>query len=359
MWKKWLVAFSLAAVVFILCGSTVLAATSAQVSTKTIAMRGQAAVVNAYPVSQLRLKTQANDSSGWLLEVILNPVSPRSDGEDNQGWNVSGTFTLGMSGQSLATGTVTGWVYASGTGYIMLSGSRDVTSLQMSFNVANDDSVTAAVQGSWPAVPVPQTTPASSAPVQPANHFFWYLSRSAAIAAYILLFINLCLGIGLKTRYLDKILNRWRVLDLHQFTGLLAVGLVLLHVFSLLGDSYYSFSLPQLFVPGASPYRPAWVALGVIGFYALLVITFSWYIRRFIGQKMWRVIHYGSFLFVIIVFFHAIKSGTDTGTAWTQWLYISTGTFLAFLILARFLGSRSAPPAAPVPVRKTRQPVRG
>ena len=81
------------------------------------------------------------------------------------------------------------------------------------------------------------------------SHFFWYLSRTSAMLAYILLFINIVLGLGLKTRFLDKLTARWLSFDLHQFTALLAISLIFLHVFTLLGDKYLSPHLQRSFDP--------------------------------------------------------------------------------------------------------------
>jgi hypothetical protein len=58
------------------------------------------------------------------------------------------------------------------------------------------------------------------------NHLFWYLSRTSAILAYILLFINIVFGLGLKTKFLDKLSARWQSFDLHQFSALLALALI-------------------------------------------------------------------------------------------------------------------------------------
>jgi hypothetical protein len=347
---KWLAIFSLVTIALILFGNNVLADTPNENTPQTIVMEGQAAMIAGYRSSQLHLKTVSTDSSGWLLEISLSPIGLRSNDSENPVWNVNGTFTLGMPEQPLVTGTTNGWVDASGKGDIMLSGTQTYSaSLAVSFNIAHNGSVAATAQGQWPVLS-PQPAQTDTSQSQPANHFFWYLSRSSAIVAYILLFINLCLGVGLNIRYLDKVLKRLPALDLHQFTGILAVGFIFLHIFSILGDSYFNFGLKGLLVPGASPYRPTWDSLGVIGFYALMVTTISCFIRKFIGKTTWRVIHYTSLVIFFVVLIHGIGSGTDTATPWTEWLYLSTGTVLVFLYLVRFLGSRSDRGGSQVPV---------
>jgi predicted ferric reductase len=170
-----------------------------------------------------------------------------------------------------------------------------------------------------------------------ANSIFWYVSRTSALLAYLLFFINIILGFGLKIRYFDSLAAPWQKLDLHQFTAFLAVGFVLLHIFSLLGDSYLNFSLTQLFVPMASTFRPFWTALGIVAFYGLIIVMLSSFISKLIGKKTWRILHYLSYAAFFAILFHGIFSGSETQSAWTQVLYLGTGAFVAFVFLWRCL----------------------
>ena len=168
-----------------------------------------------------------------------------------------------------------------------------------------------------------------------SSNVFWYISRTAALTAYLLFFVNIVLGLGMKLKFLDRFFEHWRAADLHQFTALLGMALVGLHIFSLLGDTYYKYSLTQLLVPFTSIYRPGWTAWGVVGFYGLMIVTFSCYLRKYIGQKVWRIIHFASFGLFWAIIFHGIKTGTDITSPWVKAMYISTGTIVAFLFLLR------------------------
>jgi methionine sulfoxide reductase heme-binding subunit len=111
---------------------------------------------------------------------------------------------------------------------------------------------------------------------------------------------------------------------------------------SLLGDRYFSFTLRDLLEPMASPYRPIWVTLGIIGFYSGAVVALSFYIRRIIGLKTWRILHYVSFILFFIILFHGIKAGTDSSVTWVQWLYVCSGTIATFLFFWRFFSYQGA-----------------
>jgi len=181
-----------------------------------------------------------------------------------------------------------------------------------------------------------------------SGQVFWYISRTSGLVAYLVLFINFYLGVGLKTKFLDKALGRWRIFDLHQFTAMVGGALVILHVLALLGDSYFHFTWSALLVPLSSPYRPFWTALGVIGLYGGVALALSAWFRRFIGQKIWKIIHYVSYLLFFSILVHGIKAGTDSSMLWVQAMYILTGTSAAFLLLWRFLIYRAEKPLAQV-----------
>lgn len=317
-------------------------AASAQAQASTVSLEGQATIVQGRDSSQLRMKMASAGDPAWLLEAALNPVryEPGS-GASGTTLDVSGTFMLGLSGQPLSTGTATGRLNSQGAGDLQLSGSGG-SSLDVSFSVADDGSISAGAQGAWPALPQPQpaATADPGAPAQPATHTFWYLSRTAAIASYVLLFFSICLGLGLKSRFFDRVLGKWQAYDLHQFTAMLGVAFLGLHIFSLLGDGYFKFGFRDLLVPGAAQYRPAWMATGIVAFYGIAALATTALLRRHIGRRAWRALHSLSFVLFLAILLHSTKSGTDTTALWARWLYAVTGSVVTFLFLWRLLVQR-------------------
>jgi len=332
--RKLLVIGILVTLALTLLGVPVLAAAPANSSQTSTTMQGQGIVVGSREEPQLRIKMQATGTTDWLIEMALNPTRMATDSSGNQILDFSGSYTLGTPKLPLSTGTATGWINNSSQGDIKLVDSKTSASLDMTYTISNDGSVSSQVAGQWPSLPTSQ--PAQSAPAQPANHFFWYLSRTSGMLAYLLLFINVCLGLGFKSEFIDRKLGRWQAIDLHKFFGLLAMAFLGLHVFSLLGDKYFNLDMTQLLLPFAAPYRPLWTTMGVIAFYMALAVTLSSYFRNFVGPRGWRVIHYLAALLFVMTLFHSIMSGTDTGALWDQWLYISTGSMTVFLFLWRF-----------------------
>ncbi len=163
----------------------------------------------------------------------------------------------------------------------------------------------------------------------------WYVTRAAGIVAYLLLWLSTVWGLVVTNKIFDPILPRNFAYDAHEFLSLLAIGFTVLHVGVLLADKYLPFSAAQILVPFIAPYRPAWIGIGVIGLYLTLLVTITFYIRRWIGVKAFRVIHYLSFISYVAVTLHSWFSGTDTPLAATQWMYIGTALVVIFLTVYR------------------------
>ncbi len=175
--------------------------------------------------------------------------------------------------------------------------------------------------------------------------FFWYLSRVAGLTGYLLLFLSVCLGVSIHTRFLEWLLKGWQNFDLHQFTSLLGLGFVVLHIFSLLGDHYVGLTLQQLLVPFAASYQPVWLAVGTIAFYLLVIVTVSFYVRSFIGQKTWRALHFVTFAIFFMALLHGLFAGSDS-ESWAKVLYWLTAVIVTVLTIGRMWDAGAAKPGS-------------
>jgi sulfoxide reductase heme-binding subunit YedZ len=112
------------------------------------------------------------------------------------------------------------------------------------------------------------------------------------------------------------------VTDVHRFVGLLVGAFVSLHVLFIALDTYVHFSLAQLVVPGMSSYRPLWVALGIVAAELLAAIAATNVLRKRVGHRLWRRVHYLTFVVWAGATAHGIGAGTDSNTSWLRLLYV-------------------------------------
>jgi predicted ferric reductase len=172
----------------------------------------------------------------------------------------------------------------------------------------------------------------------PSPKAFWYISRSTAMVAYLLLWLSMVFGLLIS----GKLSRIWpggpAAVDLHQFTALLGLAFGMFHAAVLLGDRFIGYGAMGLLIPFAGQsYRPLAVGLGQIGLYLGLVLTLTFYLRRRIGYRMWRLIHFGSFAFYFLSTIHGLTAGTDAADLLP--MYVITTLVTLFLTLFRILSS--------------------
>lgn len=179
------------------------------------------------------------------------------------------------------------------------------------------------------------------------QHSAWYLSRASAFVAYVLLWWSMILGLSMTNRLARLWPGGPAAADLHEHASLLGLGFALVHALVLLGDSYIGYTLPQILLPFIGSYQTFWVGLGQISLYLMGLVTFSFYIRRWIGAGTWRTIHYLSFGLFVLALLHGLFSGTDSSLPWAIWMYVSTGTSVLAMTIYRIVMRRSTatPPA--------------
>lgn len=172
----------------------------------------------------------------------------------------------------------------------------------------------------------------------------WEMIRASGLIAYVLLSVSMIVGIGVRVRALDWLMRRAWVLEGHQTFSVLALAFTAAHIGFTLFNRHAPFSFIDVLVPFSSGWRPVAMSLGIIGFYLIALLTFSSWLRPVIGQKTWRTIHYSGFAAWIMALGHSVFSGSDTGEAWVQWLYLTSAAAVILLIAFRVLtaGKRAA-----------------
>jgi hypothetical protein len=137
----------------------------------------------------------------------------------------------------------------------------------------------------------------------------WYVARAAGLVAFGLLTLSVWLGLAMSTRLATRLQKR--LFGWHQtlaWTGLSMLGL---HAGALLLDPTIHFGLPTVLVPFASTWKPGAVAAGIVAGWLTVMLAVSFRLRRWIGQKGWRRLHYATFLAFVLALGHALTAGSD------------------------------------------------
>ena len=155
-----------------------------------------------------------------------------------------------------------------------------------------------------------------------ADPTFWLLARSTGLTAYLLLTGSILAGLVLKSRPFRS-LRPAAVTDTHRFLAMLGLGAVAMHGATLLLDGTVHLSPAALLVPGLSSYRPLATGIGVLAAEAMLVVYASFSLRRRIGTRNWRRLHWLTYAIFGAATVHGLAAGTDSSQPWGFAIYLS------------------------------------
>ena len=189
----------------------------------------------------------------------------------------------------------------------------------------------------------------------------WYTARGAGLAALIVLTLATSLGAltSIKIRSAAvRVISQYT----HRTAAGLGLGLIALHVGTILADRHAGVAVAGALVPFASTYRPNAVALGSIAAYLFVLLAALGLARGRLassarGARVWRYVHtltYGAWGLAML---HGLNAGTDAGLGWVRFLYVACFAGVAGAVAVR-LTALNAPKKVAVATTKQRVGVR-
>ena len=175
---------------------------------------------------------------------------------------------------------------------------------------------------------------------------FWLLARASGMTAYVLLTLSVLAGLAVKTRPFGKAVKPAAQTDTHRTLALLGLGMLVVHGVSLVLDQTVRMPLYGLLVPLASSYRPVAVAFGVLAAELMVLVYASFSLRKRIGPKNWRRLHYATFAVFAGATVHGLAAGTDTSRPWAFAIYLAAIASVSAATVWRVLVARPVPKGA-------------
>ena len=183
----------------------------------------------------------------------------------------------------------------------------------------------------------------------------WIVARAAGLVALGLLTLSVSAGLALSTRILGakrgKSLLAW-----HQTLMWTGISMVALHGTALLLDPTLHFGFGSVLVPGVVAWRPVTVAAGIVTGWLMLALAVSFHVRRRIGQRWWRRLHYASFAAFALGLWHALTAGSDLIDMRGLVFAAVAAAPVLWLTFARILMPRTAQPRPAAPPRRADKP---
>ena len=177
---------------------------------------------------------------------------------------------------------------------------------------------------------------------------FWLLARATGISAYVLLTLSVLAGLMVKARPFGMAIKPAHAVDLHKTLALLSLSALAMHGVALVADHTVEIGVIDLLVPGTAPYRPVWTGLGVLAGELMLIVYVSFGLRRRIGPRNWRRLHWTTYGAFAAATAHGVMAGSDSSQPWALFLYLAAIGAVAMATAWRALVP-ARPPSRPRP----------
>ena len=173
-----------------------------------------------------------------------------------------------------------------------------------------------------------------------SDQLLWYTTRGAGAVSLVLLSAVVVLGLLARVRFEAHGWPRFLSAAVHGDLALMTLVFLLLHIVTAVVDPFTHLGLAAL-VPLGSYYRTFWLALGAIAFELMLAIVATSLLRKHIGARVWRAIHWLAYASWPLAALHGVGTGTD-GTA--LWMLVIDGVCFVAVGVALIWRVAAAPP---------------
>jgi sulfoxide reductase heme-binding subunit YedZ len=174
---------------------------------------------------------------------------------------------------------------------------------------------------------------------------YWYLSRATGAVALLLLTVSVVLGILDSVRFsAGPRWPRFAIDSLHRDTSLLVIVLIVVHVVTSVLDGFAPIALTDAIIPFATPYRPLWMGLGALSFDVLIALVVTSLLRRRLGYRSWRAIHWLAYASWPVAVLHGLGTGSDVKSWWLLALTVVCVAAVVIAVLVRVAQADTATP---------------
>lgn len=162
----------------------------------------------------------------------------------------------------------------------------------------------------------------------------WVLIRATGIGAWLALTAVVAWGLTVSvTKAAGRPFSRG--LSLHRWLGTIALALVVVHMALLLVDSYEPFTIVEILVPLAAPWKPLAVGLGTVAFWLMVPAWLLGRMRRRWGDRWFLRVHALAYAAWPLATAHYVMAGTDALALWSIALLVAGTTVIVVLLLGQ------------------------
>jgi len=134
-------------------------------------------------------------------------------------------------------------------------------------------------------------------------------SAATGVISMTLLTGVVVLGILVNRRGRLPGLPRFAGLHLHRYLALLAVAFLALHILTAVAVPFAGIGLAAAVVPFAAARDSFWIGLGAVSFDLVVALVVTSLLRRHVGWRAWRAVHWLAYLCWPVALAHSVGIG--------------------------------------------------
>ncbi len=177
----------------------------------------------------------------------------------------------------------------------------------------------------------------------------WYLGRGSGLVAEVLLTLVVVMGaVSSAPGGSGSVRRRVLLQGLHRQLPLAGVVVLVVHIGTLVLDTYVDLDLVDVVLPFGSTYRTVWLGLGTLALDLAAVVVVTSLLRSHLGPRSWRATHLLAYVAWAMAMAHGLMSGSDVGSLPVRWLAAGCVGAVGMALTYRVESARSANRRAPV-----------
>ena len=163
----------------------------------------------------------------------------------------------------------------------------------------------------------------------------WFVSRASGLA--VLAAFSAAVVAGVAARLGPGGRLRLAAGELHRTLALFCVAFLGLHVVTAILDPYVRIGWAATVLPLASPYRALAIGLGALAVDLGGAVLVTSLVRRRLGYRAWRAVHWLAYLAWPAAFGHAVTAGNDLRIWWAALVLWGCAAAIGTAVIARLL----------------------
>ncbi|HYM67649.1 MAG TPA: ferric reductase-like transmembrane domain-containing protein, partial [Patescibacteria group bacterium] len=104
--------------------------------------------------------------------------------------------------------------------------------------------------------------------------------------------------------------------ELHRNLSLIGICLLVAHIVTTILDPFAQITVRDAIIPVGAVYRPVWLGLGVVAMEIMAALIVTSLLRERVGLRLWRLIHWVSYLSWPLAVVHGLGTGSDSRAPW-------------------------------------------